>query len=170
MIQQRTLGPDDWRAWRSLRLAALAEAPAAFGSTLAEWTGDADTEQRWRSRLASVPLNVALTLDDAPAGMVSATAPGLDRAVHLISLWIAPFARGRGVSDAAIDYVLTWARAEHGVVTVALSVKADNVPAIRLYQRHGFADSGPSPDDPGERMMRRPPADTPGSERSNRRA
>src|ERR1700722_14623539 len=52
--------PDDWRLWRELRLAALTEAPGAFGSTLAEWSGAADTEQRWRGRLESVPLNLVI--------------------------------------------------------------------------------------------------------------
>jgi hypothetical protein len=49
-----TLTPNDWRQWRELRLAALAEAPAVFGSTLADWTGEGDTEDRWRARLSSV--------------------------------------------------------------------------------------------------------------------
>ena len=148
------LSPDDWRIWRSLRLAALANAPAAFGSTLAEWTGPGDTEPRWRARLATVALNVVLTLDDQPAGMVSATAPGRDDGVELISLWIAPFARGRGVGDAAIDCVVAWARAEYGDASVVLSVKTDNKPALHLYRRYGFTDAGPSPDAPTERLMR----------------
>jgi len=148
------LSPDDWRLWRSLRLAALADAPGAFGSTLPEWTGPGDTEQRWRARLATVALNVVLTLDDQPAGMVSATAPGRDGAVELISLWVAPFARGHGVGDAAIDCVVAWAHAEYGDVSVVLSVKTGNKPALHLYRRHDFTDAGPSPDDPNERLMR----------------
>jgi hypothetical protein len=44
-----TLSSGDWRVWRSLRLAALAEASGAFGSRLADWV-DAD-EGRWRKRL-----------------------------------------------------------------------------------------------------------------------
>ena len=154
VIHQMVLSPDDWLAWRSLRLAALADAPGAFGSTLAEWTGHGDTEQRWRDRLAKVAFNVVLTLEDHSAGMVSATAPGRDGAVELISLWVAPFARGHGVGDAAIDCVMEWARAEYGHVSVVLSVKSDNKPAFSLYGRHGFTDAGPSPDDPSERLMR----------------
>lgn len=148
------LPPDGWRVWRGLRLAALADAPGAFRSTLAEWTGPGDTEQRWRGRLATVALNVVLTLEDQPAGMVSATAPGRDGAVEMISLWVAPFARGHGVGDAAIDCVVAWANAQYGDVSVVLSVKTDNKPALRLYERHGFTDAGPSPDDPTERLLR----------------
>jgi len=154
VIHEMVLSPDDWRVWRSLRLAALADAPAAFGSTTAEWTGHGDIEQRWRARLATVALNVVLTLEDQLAGMVSATALGRDGAVELISLWVAPFARGRGVGDAAIDCVVLWAHAEYGDVPVVLSVKTSNRPAIQLYERHGFADAGPSPDDDSERLMR----------------
>lgn len=48
------LTPDDWPIWRELRLAALAEAPQAFGSRLADWQGEGDREERWRDRL-SIP-------------------------------------------------------------------------------------------------------------------
>ena len=69
MIELRVLTPDDWRAWRRLRLAALAEAPYAFGSRLADWQGDGDREERWRARLG-IPgsFNVIAVLDGEPAG------------------------------------------------------------------------------------------------------
>lgn len=149
------LSPDDWRVWRDCRLAALAEAPDAFGSTLGQWSGDGDTEQRWRGRLATVAFNVVLSVEGRKVGMVSATVPGPEGAVELISLWVAPSARGQGVGDAAVAAVVAWAQAEHGEVSVVLSVKADNRPATHLYERHGFTDAGPSPHDPSERLMRR---------------
>jgi len=37
VIEIRALVPASWRLWRDLRLAALAEAPAAFTSRLADW-------------------------------------------------------------------------------------------------------------------------------------
>ena len=154
VIEIRVLKPDDWRLWRELRLAALAEAPAAFSSTLAEWTGAGDTEQRWRARLASAQLSFILSYDGEAAGMVSAIAPGDDGAIELISMWVAPFARGRGVGDAAVRSVLAFAQTERGGSPVVLAVKTQNRPAIGLYERHGFVDIGRSPDDPSERLMR----------------
>jgi hypothetical protein len=64
VIELRVLTPDDWPSWRELRLAALAEAPYAFGSRLADWQGDHDREQRWRDRLG-IPgsYNVIAVLD-----------------------------------------------------------------------------------------------------------
>ena len=154
MIESCALSSDDWRLWRELRLSALEEAPAAFGSTLAEWSGVGDTEQRWRARLEGVALNLVLSANGAPAGMVSATAPD-DGQVELISLWVVPGARGHRVGDEAVRQVLAWARREHPGSGVVLSVKTDNDHAIRLYERHGFVDAGPSPDDCDERLMRR---------------
>jgi hypothetical protein len=45
VIDVRELSPDDWQVWRVLRLAALEEAPYAFGSQLSDWV-DAK-EERW---------------------------------------------------------------------------------------------------------------------------
>lgn len=69
MIDVLALTPDDWELWRQLRRAALTEAPASFGSTLADWSGDGDTEQRWRARLEDVALNLALAVDGDLTGM-----------------------------------------------------------------------------------------------------
>ena len=121
-----------------------------------EWSGPGDTEQRWRARLGDVPLNLLLSLDGATAGMVSATTPAEYGWVEIISLWVAPPYRGRGVGDAALRAVVTWAADRYPDNRVALSVRTGNEPAIRLYERHGFADAGPSPDDPAtERLMLR---------------
>lgn len=109
MIALDVIDADEWRAWRDLRLQALEEAPYAFGTRLSEWQGEGDTEPRWRDRLSSVPFNVVARIDGAAAGIVSATAPN-DGAVALISMWVAPFARGRGVGDALVQAVLRWAR------------------------------------------------------------
>ncbi|HEY4453785.1 MAG TPA: GNAT family N-acetyltransferase [Pseudonocardiaceae bacterium] len=152
MIETQVLAPDDWPLWRELRLAALEESAAAFGSTLAQWSGPGDTEERWRGRLSDVPFNIVLRLDGASAGMVSGYVQA-DGTVELISMWVAPFARGCGVGDAAVRAVVDWAHPRE----VALSVKTNNAPAIALYGRHGFVAAGQSPDDVDEMLMRRPP-------------
>ena len=148
-IDLQRLEEDDWRLWRAVRLAALAEAPDAFGSTLAEWSGPNDLEARWRARLASVPFTVVAGLDDSPAGVVAALRD--DDVVELVSLWVAPAARGRGVGDALVAAVLAWADGRE----VQLDVRAGNAPAITLYARAGFTDAGPA-EEAGERRMVRP--------------
>ncbi len=106
-IETRELKPDDWPVWRKLRQSALAEAPQVFGSALADWTGAGDTEQRWLARLRDVPVNLVIALDGEPAGMVSITAPDAGGTVEMISMWVAPEARGRGVGDKAVRQAIT---------------------------------------------------------------
>lgn len=139
-IELRRLRPDDWQVWRGLRLQALAEAPYAFSSKLADWQGRGDQESRWRARLGTVPFNIAGYLDRREAGMVSATAPE-DRITELISMWVAPAARGCGMGDALLGAVIEWA-AEQRARRVMLRVFERNLPAINLYRRHGFVDAG----------------------------
>jgi ribosomal protein S18 acetylase RimI-like enzyme len=140
MITIRTIDEDDWVQWRELRLAALREAPEAFGSRLADWTGSWDTEDRWRKRLTTVPHNVIAYHDGKPVGIVSSTTP-MDGAVDLISLWVDPTARGQGAGDALIGAISSWAR-RAGASQVQLAVRATNERAISLYARNGFVDSG----------------------------
>lgn len=132
---------NEWRAWRNLRLKALREAPYAFGSALADWQGAGDTEARWRKRLTDVPLNLIASVGGTPAGIVSGRAPTPEGTVELISMWVAPFARGCGVGDALVDAVVRWAR-EKNAWRVALAVVPNNTNAFALYERHGFREAG----------------------------
>lgn len=141
IINLRMLSVDDWPLWRALRLQALAQAPYAFGSTLADWNGEGDTEMRWRARLSTVPFNVVANLNGMPAGMVSATAPTADGTIELISLWVSPVARGHGVGDSLIAAVIEWARGQRAA-RVTLAVVESNRHAVALYRRHRFVDVG----------------------------
>lgn len=140
-VSLQILAVDDWPLFRSLRLEALREAAYAFGSTLDDWQGEGDTEQRWRQRLSDVPFNVIAHVNCAPAGMVSATKPNSKGAIELISMWVAPFARGTGVADALVNAVICWARAQQ-IGKLSLDVMEDNDRARAFFHRHGFADQG----------------------------
>ena len=100
------------------------------------------TPERWRGRLRDVPFNAVATLDGAPAGLASGV-PEEDGSVTLISMWVAPFARGCGVGDRLVRSVVEWAGG-HGATFVRLDVVSNNVPAIELYRRNGFVNAGES--------------------------
>lgn len=140
-----TLTPDDWELFRDLRLRALADAPAAFGSRLEDWREA--PEERWRQRLEAVPLNLAAVVDGRPVGMASGTVE-VD-GVELISMWVDPTARGTGMAGELVDAVVTWAAAR-GCGTY-LMVRTDNARAIRAYERVGFVDQGMLHDHPTDR-------------------
>lgn len=85
-------------------------------------------------------------LDGRPAGMASGLLPD-DGPVQVLSMWVAPFARGQGVADTLVESILAWAgQCRPG--QVVLSVREDNPAAIALHVRHGFVDVGPEPLDP----------------------
>jgi ribosomal protein S18 acetylase RimI-like enzyme len=151
----RPLTEDQWPEWRVLRLAALAADPDAFGSTLADWSGPGDDESRWRERLSGVALNLVADLEGEAVGMASATLQ-VDGTAEVLSMWVAPSARGRGVGDALMVAALQWAR-ENDAERVALDVRHGNRAAIALYVRHDFRDvgwaSGPGDPHPERRMV-----------------
>jgi len=134
-IELRAVTADDWRDWRPVRLAALADAPDAFGSRLADWA-DAP-EDRWRTRL-SIPgaLDLLAVEGDRAVGMASGAPTDDDRA-ELISMWVAPAVRGRGVAGLLIEAIARWA-AQTGTTELELSVMPDNDTARRTYERNGF--------------------------------
>lgn len=135
------IGPDDWERFRAVRLASLSESPAAFGSRHADWV-DAPAE-RWRSRLTQVPLNLLAQEETAVVGVVSGQPVG-ETWVELISMWVAPAARGTGVAARLIGEVADWAGAQDR--STYLMVHSDNVRARKAYVRAGFVDTG-IPDD-----------------------
>jgi ribosomal protein S18 acetylase RimI-like enzyme len=149
MIDVRPVGPDDWRVWRALRLVALAEAPHAFSSVLADWQGPGDREERWRARLAGAgSCTLVAYVDGEPAGMAGGTtaeAAGERNApedvVEVVSMWVDPAYRGRGVGEALLRAVERWA-CRRGAGELRLAVMLGNDPARRLYERQGYVDTG----------------------------
>lgn len=141
LIELRVLSPEDWPTWRRLRQTALGEAPYAFGSRLEDWQGEGDREARWRDRLATHgSRNLVALLDGAPVGMASGV-PADDGVVSVLSMWVDPAARGRGVADALLQDLEQWARAA-GATQLRLTVTDGNTAAAALYERNGFAFTG----------------------------
>lgn len=138
-IEVRRLGPDDWRTYRPVRLAALVDAPYAYGSTLAleESFGEAE----WRQRLAPTSLVVIALLDGVPLATSGAYFPDPDGPPMLVALWVSPALRGRGAGDLLIAEVVAWA-AERGHDQVVLRVADGNDAARTLFLRNGFVPTG----------------------------
>lgn len=141
----RRLSACEWPLYRSLRLRSLADAPHAFGSTLA-------AEQHRPAALWQARLIAARPDSDCPLiaqragaamGMVWGKADASDAGVvHIYQMWVALEARGCGVGAALLDQVVGWART-NGARVVKLAVSADNQAATALYHRAGFYPIGP---------------------------
>jgi ribosomal-protein-alanine acetyltransferase len=61
--------------------------------------------------------------------------------VELQSLAVLPEARRTGIGSALLECLIEWAR-EGGFRALHLEVRAGNLPAIALYRRFGFAQTG----------------------------
>ncbi len=132
------LGPDDWRTFRDIRLAALREAPYAFGSS---WENEKDrTEEDWRFAVTSRRRFVVF-LDDQAVGMAAGGDSSYTATAALTSLWVDPGARGQGIGDLLVGAVVEWAKGA-GFNRLLLWVTEGNLRAEALYQRHGFQRTG----------------------------
>ncbi|PWH07545.1 N-acetyltransferase [Brachybacterium endophyticum] len=153
MISARRLGPEDWEIWRGLRLRALDQAPEAFGTTLEEAVG-ADSPSHWRAALEGAMTGFVVEDDGVPAAIgrllieVDPDAP-----VELISVWVDPAHRGRGLGRALIAAALDHLAARRPGTRLRLAVVETNAPARRLYESCGFAVIGPNPEDDAELLM-----------------
>lgn len=158
MVEIRRSTEQDWQTLRSVRLAALREAPYAFGSTHEEerqW--DDDRWREWASWGQRGKEEVIFLAYEAsrPVGMVG-TFKAEEDAVMLIAMWVAPVARRQGVGRALVQAVVSWA-AEVDARRVILWVADDNTAASGLYSSLGFRPTGetePLPSDPSHQIAR----------------
>jgi GNAT superfamily N-acetyltransferase len=150
MVLVRAVDPDDWEVLRDIRLAALRDAPDAFGSTYEQQA--AFTEEDWRRRAAEVAAFLAYVPEVSatePAGLAGGypEEPGV---IELVSMWVRPQARGHGVGEALVTAVADWAKRSEAA-TLHLWVTESNRSARLLYERCGFAPTGerqPLPSNP----------------------
>jgi ribosomal protein S18 acetylase RimI-like enzyme len=136
----RRMEPEEWATVRRVRLAALADAPEAFASTLGRELGF--EEATWRERIAASPSFVAWR-DGEPVGLAGVVneQAGRGGGWHLVSMWVSPQVRGSGVADELVAAVTAHARAAGGS-RVTLWVATRNDRARGFYERMGFRPTG----------------------------
>lgn len=144
MLQIKPLLPDDWPQLKSLRLRALADAPEAFGMTLAEASARTDAvwqENARRFTLLPPAASFLAYAEDLPCGMANCfTLQDDSRTAELTAFWVAPEQRGLGVGDALVAAIVDWAESQ-GVTTLQAWVVEDNHRALGFYQKFGFQET-----------------------------
>lgn len=130
-----------------MRLAALKEAPYAFGSNFEREAEQSD--EAWIRRVTGRTRFVA-EVDGVVAGTVSGGDGDTTGSAAMTAMWVDPRFRRRGVGGLLVRTVIDWARAA-GYEELFLWFTAGNANAERLYQRYGFARTGAVQDvRPGE--------------------
>ncbi|HSD87074.1 MAG TPA: dihydropteroate synthase [Kofleriaceae bacterium] len=137
----RPVRPDEWRTWRDLRLRALADAPDAFGETLAE--SQNRDEAAWRSWVAprADAIRLVAVRDGVPVGMMVVAIAEDARRANVYAMWVAPEARRAGAGRRLIETGLTWAR-QQAALDVELRVSDGQSAARALYESCGLRSTG----------------------------
>ena len=144
---------DDLAAYREIRLRALQSDPDAFGSSYEREAAFSDEE--WRQRLSRGDAGggwMAL-VDGKPVGIVGCYDFGVPGEVLIVSMWVAPEARRRGVAAKLIQAAIDWGKSREQTTRVALEVGDLNASAIALYEQLGFVDTGHRQPMPGRESL-----------------
>jgi GNAT superfamily N-acetyltransferase len=151
MVLVRETVPGDWQALRDIRLEALRDAPAAFGST---YEGEVERgDDHWHNRIARGGTFLAFIPGlgaSEPVGLIGGYQED-PVTVELVSMYVRPRARGHGAGEALVAAVIDWA-ARRNATSVRLWVTETNPHARALYERLGFTLTGerqPVSSDPG---------------------
>ncbi len=156
MITIRRIEPQQADVLRAIRLTALADAPAAFGSTLERELGFDEAEWVNRARQSATGDErctfIAWHDDERIAGIAGGyrVDPADPPVVELVSMWTDPSSRRSGTARMLIDAVVAWAT-DLGAERLDLWVTGGNEPARLLYEATGFTETGdhqPLPSDP----------------------
>jgi ribosomal protein S18 acetylase RimI-like enzyme len=146
-ITIRPLGLDDAVAYMTMRLRALRDHPAAFGSSVEEWVEQSPTDvaQRFQS-----PTGVTLgAFDDGR--LIGTTRVDHERPrkmrhrAGIYGVYVAPEARRRGIARALLIEAIAIARGWPEVEEVRLTVSVEMPAARALYAALGFEVWGVEP-------------------------
>lgn len=147
MAEIKPILPEHWPVLKDVRLRALADAPGAFGTTLAEAIAYSDAEWQARARRFSElpPATGCIAYSDGvPCGMACAYGSAEDPQIAgMTSFWVAPEVRGQGVADMMVTFLVKWAAAQ-GFALLEADVVEDNHRAIAFYKRAGFEETSQS--------------------------
>jgi ribosomal protein S18 acetylase RimI-like enzyme len=137
----RRIQPGEGLRLRDVRLRALGDTPTAFASSLSMEASRPPTAWDESALVRSEGWEAATFIaedDGSWLGLVGAYRPAdLPGVVELVSMWVAPEARGHGLGARLATEALDWARAG-GAEKVGLWVTTGNEQAISLYRRLGF--------------------------------
>jgi GNAT superfamily N-acetyltransferase len=141
-IEVRRIRPTEWRRLRDVRLEALADSPQAFITTLAEarrfpdslWSDRASVGSEGPGQATMIAVSGGRTVGMAVGLDRSSVAPGV---VAVVSVFVSPDVRRRGVARALMAAVEAWASGV-GATTTSLWVVDGNEGARTLYESLGY--------------------------------
>lgn len=133
------LSPDEWQKYRDIRLLALKSDPHAFGSSYEEEINLSEND--WRNRIKVMWFAM---VDGEVAGLVGLLQRENLASIHcgyIISLWVKPALRGRGIAKVLVEKLKDLAPSL-GLRKMSLQVSSTQPETKRLYEKIGFEEVG----------------------------
>lgn len=141
MVEVRKLAGDEWTLYKTIRLAALSDAPYAFGSTYErEMAFPPETWQERAGQGAEGAASICVIALDGDRGVGIAggiTPTDQPRVSQLVSMWVDPDYRGTDIASRLVAQIEVWAF-DRGSERIILGVTEGNARAARFYEKLGF--------------------------------
>lgn len=143
-VNVRRIRVDEGGRLRAIRLAALADAPSAFGSTLAEERDLPDEHWiRYAEESARADSSAIFVAEEQAEwyGIIRGFVhKDYYEIVRIASMWVDPARRRAGVGAMLVEQVAAWA-AGRGARRLQLWVTETNQAARALYARRAFVET-----------------------------
>lgn len=135
-ITTRQLKPDDVNDFKAIRLSALKNSPEMFGSTYAV---EATRPLHVFAEVISKYVVFAAYSQQQIIGMLILDLKNhltIQPQAQLYGFFVEPAFRSQGIATQLLQVAIQYG--QHLVAQIMLSVRANNTPAIHLYQKFGF--------------------------------
>ena len=151
MANLRQITPALASSYKAVRLRALEDTPAAFGSTYARESQFTDADWQQRTANLCTPRSIGYLahhpdeycgIHDEYCGIAVAFLNEQNpQHAELMSMWVAPEQRRTRTGQLLVEAIQSWARSS-GAHTLQLMVTSKNLAAIAFYERLGFTPTG----------------------------
>jgi ribosomal protein S18 acetylase RimI-like enzyme len=144
--------PNDWETFKTIRLEAFKEEPAAFSTLYEEASTYKDTY--WKDMLEDENNIILISyFDGKPVGLIRAALKDEDVApdtAYVGSLYVHKDFRGKGIGKMLFNRLIEEVSKHSEINFLRLWVNEEQTTAINLYQTLGFklVDKAPNKEDP----------------------
>lgn len=140
-VQIVRLASKDWKLYKELRLRALKEEPHAFGSSYEENVIKSDVS--WAQGLEEASQEktqwlVFAKLNNKIVGMIAAHLEKELDTAHIISTYVSPEERGKGIAKKLMNSLLIRLKQNNQIKKIIIDVNPTQSTAFNLYKSSGF--------------------------------
>lgn len=130
-----------WQDYKKLRLEAVADSPESFTTTAQETLSTPDEE--WQEKIHT--MFFAVTENDEVIGMAGCYFEDKEKLAHIahvVSVFVHPDHRGKGIGKQLVQVLLSDAKSNAHVKKIELGVVVTQKVARQLYESLGFKKVG----------------------------